>query len=282
MFFVLAAQGLYVLLFDRKIFLKMIPTYFTVSLLYLPWIPFLYHQLTSVSTSYWIGPIDGRTHYEALMRILAGEQENAVRPLLFGLSILLIVVGLIQHIRRGNFEKPYLLIWLWAVVPFILASLPGLKIGGVKLPFRPIFFWRYLIGSSVPLAMVIVHAGQKLPQKYFKLTMGLLVVMCLVIDWQTFWRSPESFRQVYAQKIVPEIKTGDKIVTVLPSFAEVLYYRNRFSLKNEMIVLQEGLVQFSGKSLLDAYVANGVVMMGNAPSGRYFEARPGPELVIRE
>ena len=44
--------------------------------------------------------------------------------------------------------------------------------------------------------------------------------------------------------------------------------------KNDIIVLPEGLVQSSGKSLLDTYSENGVVTIGNAPEGEnYFELK---------
>ena len=140
MFFILAAQGLYLILFDRKILLKVIGLYIVVAILYLPWIPFLAGQVKSAGQNYWIGAIDQRTHFEAILRIFGGEFKNAFRPFLFSLSVALLVIGLIQHALRHKFEKPYLLIWLWATVPFILASLPGLAIDGLKLPFRPIFF----------------------------------------------------------------------------------------------------------------------------------------------
>jgi len=94
----------------------------------------------------------------------------------------------------------------------------------------------------------------------------------------TFVRNPYTFRQAYQNDILPKISTEDKIVTVLPSFAEVTYYRNRFGLKNDLIVLPEGLVQFSGKSLLDAYVNNGMVIIDQAPNKGYFELRPGPSV----
>ncbi len=278
MFFTLAAEGLYVVLFSRKILWKTIGAFIVVGLLYLPWIPFLVSQVTSAGQSYWIGSIDGRTHFEAFLRIVGGEHQNAFRPWLFGLSLLLIVTGLIQHVRQKTFEKPYILIWLWATVPFILASLPGLKIDGLNLPFRPIFFWRYLIGAAVPLSMVIVHAGQKLPNIAFKISILTVIVLSLVIDSLTFTRYPQTFKQIYANEILPQIQTSDKIVTVLPSFAEVAYYRNRYNLNNELIVLPEGLVQFSGKSLLDAYVANGVVKIDEAPDSDYFELSPGPSV----
>ncbi|KKS04239.1 hypothetical protein A2W45_01820 [Candidatus Curtissbacteria bacterium RIFCSPHIGHO2_12_41_11] len=282
MFFILAAQGLYLILFDRKILLKVIGLYIVVAILYLPWIPFLAGQVKSAGQNYWIGAIDQRTHFEAILRIFGGEFKNAFRPFLFSLSVALLVIGLIQHALRHKFEKPYLLIWLWATVPFILASLPGLAIDGLKLPFRPIFFWRYLIGAAVPLAIVMVHTSEKLPKYLFVISIAAIIALSIIIDALTFSRYPYTFRQAYQQKILPKISSQDKIVTVLPSFAEVAYYRQRFGIKNDLIVLPEGLVQFSGKSLLDAYVENQIVTIDEAPSGNYFELRPGPSLVIRD
>ena len=278
MFFTLFAQGLYLLIFERKILLRMIALYAVVGVLYLPWIPLLASQVTSVSQSYWIGGIDQRTHYEAILRILGGEHQNVFRPVLLWLSLTLILVGLIQHIRQKSFEKPYILIWFWAIVPFVLATLPGLKIDGFRLPFRPIFFWRYLIPAALPLTIVIVHAAQKLHVNSFKISITVVIVLSLAIDYLTILRYPTTFKQVYENEIIGQIKPGDKIVTVLPSFAEVLYYRNRFGLGNEMIVLPEGLIQHSGKSLLDAYVENGVVTIGDYPPGTYWELRPGPRV----
>lgn len=277
MFFTLAAQGLYLLLFDRKIFLKMSGLYFLAGLLYLSWIPFLYSQVTSVKESYWIGQVDERTHYEALLRILGGEHKNIFRPFLFGLSVGLISFGIIQHALRHKFEKPYLLIWLWATIPFILATLPGFKAGDFSMPFRPIFFWRYLINASIPLSLVLVHTAQRLGKYFYIPIVGAIIGLALAIDFLTFSRYTYGFKQVYEEQIAGKIG-NEPLVTVLPSFAEVLYYRNRFGIENELIILPEGLVQFSGKSLLDAYEANGVVKVGKAPDGGYAELRPGPTI----
>ena len=281
MFFILVAQGIYLLLFDRNTLLKSMVLYLVVAILYLPWAQILIAQVSSVSESYWIGGIDKKTHFEALLRILGGEHQNAIRPWLFGLSAGLLMIGILQHILRHKFEKPYLLTWLWAVVPFILASVPGLKIGELSLPFRPIFFWRYLIGSSVPLSMVMVHTAQKFPKYLMWASVSSLIVLSLAIDLTTIQRYPYGFKQVYEGRILADVKADDKLVTVLPSFAEVLYYRNRFGLKNELIVLSEGLVQFSGKSLLDAYTAKGTARIDDDPKGRYYELRPGPSVEVR-
>jgi len=219
------------------------------------------------------------------------EQQEKIAPVVWGM--LFAAAGLFSLIGYlADLLVPFIalvinycvvfLIWLWATVPFILASLPGLAIDGLKLPFRPIFFWRYLIGAAVPLAIVMVHTSEKLPKYLFVISIAAIIALSIIIDALTFSRYPYTFRQAYQQKILPKISSQDKIVTVLPSFAEVAYYRQRFGIKNDLIVLPEGLVQFSGKSLLDAYVENQIVTIDEAPSGNYFELRPGPSLVIRD
>lgn len=280
MFFTLAAEGLYILLFDRKIFGKILGLGGICAALYLPWIPFLIRQVTSAGASFWIGAINIMTHYEAFLRILAGEGENIFRMPLFWLSTFLLLAGLYQHLIKRRFEKPYILIWFWAVVPFVLATLPGLKIDGFKFPLRPLFFWRYLIGASVPLSMVLVHSAQKLESRLFKITIGAILALAVAIDFMTFFSSPYSFREVYRDKVTPKITPGDTIVTVLPSFAEVVYYRNASGLTNHVVVLPEGLVQFSGKALLDTYVADGLVTLEATPSGRIFQMTPGQNLEV--
>lgn len=287
MFFILGAQGLYLLLFDRKIFIKMMGLYAIVGVLFLPWLPFLYGQLTSVKSSYWIPPIDFKnTYFDAFERILGGETQSIWRTILFSISLILLFGGLIGHLLKKpigsgpRFEKPYILIWLWAIVPFILASLPGLSVGEFKFPFRSIFFWRYLVGSSIPLSMVMVHSAQKAPRQVFIASMVVLILFSAIIDLQTFSKHPYSFREAYQEKILARIVSSDKIVTFLPSFAEVLYYKNRNFLKNDLIVSPEGLVQFSGKSLLDAYVANGTVTIDVAPKTRYFNTDQGKKVEL--
>ncbi len=280
MFFTIAAEGLYILLFDRKILVKTLGLGVICAALYLPWIPFLAKQVMSAGASYWIGAINTRTHYEAFLRILAGEEQTVFQFPLFGLSAGLLLVGLYQHLVKRKFEKPYILIWFWAIVPFVLASLPGLKIDGFKFGLRPLFFWRYLIGASVPLSMVLIHSAQRLEPRFFKMTVGAILILAVAIDFMTFFSSPYSFREVYRDKVIPKIKPGDIIVTVLPSFAEVVYSRNASGLTNHVAVLPEGLVQFSGKALLDTYVADRLVTLEATPSGHIFQMTPGQNLEV--
>lgn len=283
MVFVLGAEGLFLLLFDRKIFWRMMGLYTIVGVLFLPWLKVLIGQIASVGSSYWIPPIDFKqTYFDAFERILGGEDQSVWRTILFTISLILIAAGIVQHILKRKFDKPYLMVWLWAIVPFVLASLPGLTIGGFKLPFRPIFFWRYLIGASVPLSMVIVQASQNLPKQAFKISITAIIVLSLVIDGLTFASQPRGFREEYQEKVVGKINPHDTIVTVLPSFAEVAYYRDRYNLTNKLVVLPEGLVQFSGKSLLDTYVADGKVTLSGKIGTKVFLMTPGPTVEIKD
>lgn len=278
MFFTLAAEGLYFLLFNRKLLSKILYVFMIVGVLYLPWTPFLVGQVKSVNQAYWIGAIDKRTYYEALLRILSGEYENPFRIFLFTFSILLLIIGLSKHTFRKKLKNFYFLLWLWAIIPFILASLPGLKVDSINFPFRPIFFWRYLINAAIPLSIIILHTAQRFQKYFYRASILIIIALSLIIDFLTFSRYPYTFKQVYEEKIVGQIKETEQLVTILPSFAEVLYYRNRNNLKNQIIVRPVGLAQFLGKGLLDAYEKRGIVKIMEPQKEFYYELTPGPSL----
>src|SRR3989344_3225682 len=230
MFFALAAQGIYLIIFERKILLKMIALYIAIAISYLPWIPFLSSQITSVNQSYWISGINSKTHLESIFRIFAGELPSILQYILFTSLVVILLFGififLTQPLRKNSplERRAYILMWFWIVFSFVLASLPGLSIGPVNLPLRPIFFWRYLIPTAVPLSLLVAISTYYLPKKILTVTAVLLVLMSLGLNYLTFQKYPTTFKQVYKNSVGPQISIINKILTVLPSFAEVLYY----------------------------------------------------------
>jgi len=70
-------------------------------------------------------------------------------------------------------------------------------------------------------------------------------------------------REATAELYQTKVEGDAPVYTVLPSFAEVMYYT---SPHDQVVVLPEGLVQFSGKSLLDAYVRLGYTTIEEAPT----------------
>ncbi len=281
MFFTLAAQGIYLIFFDRKILLKMTFLYVLTAILYLPWIPIIISQFDfSRSALDWIPPTNIRTFLETFATILGGNSA-LYRPLLLVLSAVVLAVGFVQCVFKKSFEKPYLLVSTWFVVPFILAALPGLKIGSIELPFGPVFYYRYLIPMTVPLSILLVYISLKYLKPLLIPPLAAIIILSLAADFATFNQYPDSFKQAYKYEVVPNIQSDDKIVTVSGSFAEVVYYRNENNLKNKVTILPESLKQNPDKRLIGAYIENGIVEVGGPPVGRYFELSPGPSVEIK-
>lgn len=281
MFFTLATQGIYLILFDRRILLKIIILYVAVVVLYLPWIPILISQFDfSRSALDWIPAVNIRIFLETFAAIIGGKSP-IYRPLLFVLSAAILTVGFVQCVFKKPFEKPYLLVGLWFVVPFILAVAPGLKIGSIELPFRPIFYYRYLIPMAIPFSMLLVYISLRYLKPLLLLPLAGIIILSMVTNFVIFNRYPTTFKQAYMNEVVPSIRPGDTIVTVSGSFAEVMYYRDKNDLENKVFVLPESLKQNPDRRLLGAYVENGIVKVAEPPTGRYFELKSGPSIEVK-
>ena len=265
MWFILASQGIYWLVFDRKQFLKMVGVFGGILLVQLPWLPTLLSQVTSVASDYWIAPIDKRTHWEWFVRVTGGDFETPQRGVGVWLILVLMVTSLIVvKIREKKYPQGYKFLWMWLVVPVVLPSLISL--------YRPAFFYRYLIFSSIPI-LVIGLWGLYAVKDWLAWGGGaFLVAVYLSINVLGVQRYPYTMREELNKAL---IEKKVKVVTVLPAFAEVMYYTKG---RVEVEVLPEGLVQFSGKSLLDAYVRQGKVKIAEAQDNQdYWLVEPGPK-----
>jgi hypothetical protein len=281
MFFTLAAQGIYLIFFDRRILLKIIILYAAVVVLFLPWIPILISQFDfSRSALDWIPAVNIRIFLETFAAMIGGKSP-IYRPLLFVLSAAILTVGFVQCVFKKPFEKPYLLVGLWFVVPFILAVAPGLKIGSIELPFRPVFYYRYLIPMAIPFSMLLVYISLRYLKPLLILPLAGIIILSMATNFVTFNRYPTTFKQAYVNEVVPSIRPSDAIVTVSGSFAEVMYYRDKNNLENKVFVLPESLKQNPDRRLLGAYVENGIVKVADPPTGRYFELKPGLSIEVK-
>jgi len=153
----------------------------------------------------------------------------------------------------------------WLLVPVILPSLISL--------YRPVFFYRYLIFSVIPILMILLWGVSKIRESVAIGAGAFLLALYLSINWLNFGRYPYTMREEL-NKVFEKEESGAKIVTVLPSFAEVMYYNKG---RGVVQVKPEGVVQFSGKSLLDAFVRNGEVEIKEPEDGEaYWLVEPGP------
>lgn len=265
MWFILAGQGFYWLMIDRKQFWRVLAVYGGILLTQLPWLPVLLSQVGSVAADYWIAPIDKRTHGEFFLRVAGGDYPMPQQMVAAGGILMLLGLSLITvRWREKKYPEGYIFLWMWLGIPILIPTLLSL--------YRPVFFYRYLIFSAIPI-LIISLWGLYAVKKWLAYGGGaFLAAVYLWINVLGFQRYPYTMREEI-DKVIAEKPA--KIVTVLPAFAEVMYYTRG---RAEVQVLPVGIVQFSGKSLLDAFVRMERVKIeepGEAES--YWLIEPGPK-----
>lgn len=277
--FILFSHAFYLLLFERDKIRKLFLTYLAMGLSLLPWIPTFLSQIGQVEQSYWIAPINSSTHWEMLVRVISGDSLDKIHRLAAKGFLLVLITGFLSKLlfakskKKAKAEslKPFYFLAIWIFIPILIPTLISLK--------TPIFFYRYLLFLVIPLVILFVWALAQ-----FKRWLGILLYLFfaltfLLFDYQTFSKRPYSMREEY-QKVRSEALTLGKVYTVLPSFAEVMYYSGS---DVAVVVKPEGLVQFSGKSLLDYFASKGQVEIVEPQEGEArVELLPGPTSEVIE
>lgn len=274
MWFILAAHGLYWLLINRGQFKRVFLSYLAIVIAQLPWIPVLLSQLQSVKGSYWIGQINERTHWEFLMRIIAGDFTTDWQGYwtLAVLAVMVLGIPFVAMKHRANKQSGwlpagYVLLWFWLIIPVVLPTV-------LSFVYRPVFFYRYLVFSSVPILMITIWNLWAMHRKVLWVGVILMLLMALSTNWLIFNRAPYSMREeltkVFGSSTPPSEDV--RIKTYLGSFAEVYYYVGQ---RAPVVVSPEGLVQFSGQSLLNKYVEKGLVTVEETQPGEtYWQVGP--------
>ncbi len=264
--FILASHGIFILIFERHQLKKLFPAALSILLVQLPWLPTLFSQIGQVNRDYWIAPMTHHTHWEFFLRVAGGDHPTDLQHAAAFLILFFVLAGIYHGLRFKTPRLPTLFLLTWIIIPILLPSIISLRM--------PIFFYRYLIFSAIPLLLLTVQGLLSLPQKTWIFGLSLLVIQYLFINFHSFRRYDPSFRE-QIQSVYQTKTPGDSpIYTVLPSFAEVTYY---FGPTDEIIVLDEGLVQFSGKSLLDSYERQGLTHISPPPDTPYWFLEPGPQ-----
>jgi len=270
MWFILASHGVYWLLVDRRQFKQVFFSYLFIFLAQLPWIPTLFSQVQTVAGDYWIGGMNKRTHAEYFMRITAGD---IVTPWQAPLSKVMFAALLASPVlvwlkNKRQFPRPYLYLWSWLVIPVLIPTLMSF--------LTPVFFYRYLVFISVPIILITAWGFSTLKKELLYVLGALLLVFYVKTDYRIFARFPRSMREELGAAFASENAPSEEapVFTYLPSFAEVYFYTGQ---RAPVKVSPLGLVQFSGKSLLDKHVEKGLVeIVDPAEDQTYWEFDQGP------
>ncbi len=268
MWFIIAAHGFSWLLLYRQRFWHYLLVFGSLLLAQLPWIPTLLSQVATVKQSYWIGPINSRTHWEWFVRIMGGDTDQPQRMFVVWVLLLCLIVSpALMRWRYCRWPKAYLYLWVWLLVPVLIPT-------AISLVYRPVFFYRYLIFGSIPALLIVVWGLAALRKSAACGGVAFLLAFYLSINRLNFGRFPYSMREEL-DRVLNDDKKAEILVTTLPAFAEVMHYsHNRLPVR----VVPAGLVQFSGKALLDAYERFGKVTVGPVDEKvNYWLIEPGPK-----
>lgn len=270
--FILLGQAVYLLLAERRRILSLLLPALGILAAQLPWLPTLFGQVGEVKSDYWIGAINSRTHLEFFLRVTGGDLTTPWQEPLAYLFGAIILADLTARAVRRDFPSWYTFTLSWLITPVLIPTL-------ISLTFMPVFFYRYLIFSAIPLSILLIGALRRLPRPVLLITLLLTLYLQLQVDAKIWQQHPRSMREATKELYQSKVP-GEPVYTVLPAFAEVMYYTAPY---DPVIVTPEGLVQFSGKSLLDAYVRLGLTTIEEPPtSAPYYFLTPDKQVEYRQ
>ena len=267
MWFIIVAHAVAWLLLCRQRFWHYLLIFGVLLLAQAPWIPTLLSQVSTVKQGYWIGQINSMTHWEWFMRVMGGDTDQPQRMFVVWVLLLMIMVSpLLVWWRYRLWPRAYVYLWIWLVVPVFIPTI-------MSLAYKPVFFYRYLIFCSMPMLLIVVWGLASVRKSVACGVTAFLLAFYLSINGLNFARFPHSTREEM-HSVLADTRQAKMLVTLLPSFAEVMFYnRGQFP----VLVLEEGIVQSSGKALLDAYVRMNLVVVGKVPKDQfYWFIKPGP------
>lgn len=125
--------------------------------LYLPWLPFMIKQLTSVQGGgFWIGPVTTMSPINFFSSVLAYVEHWEVQHWLALGVIVCIILATVLTIRtyiqiESSLKHAYVLLILMAIAPMTILLLLSMP------PLRPMFIDRYLMGS-IPFIAALLAA----------------------------------------------------------------------------------------------------------------------------
>lgn len=256
MWFIIAAHGVAWLLLYRQRFWHYVAAFGGLLLAQLPWVPTLVSQVSSVKQNYWIGQIDWWTHWKWFVIIMGGDNDQPQRMFVVWVWLFWLVVSpILMRWRYKRWPKAYVYLWLWFLVPVLLPTL-------LSLTFRPVFFYRYLIFSSIPVLLIGVWGLAAIRKWFVCGAAAFSLAFYISINGLNFFRFPYSIRE-RLDTVFADPKKAQMLVTLLLPFPEVAYYNhNRLPIR----ITPENMRQDYGKALLDAYVRMNLVTIGEAPN----------------
>lgn len=180
-------------------------------LLYLPWLPHLKAQMTSISGKYWIQPLTLRSILGCAKFVLLPVVYMGKMPIIStGLLILSLLALAVLYIKRA--EKGNISFALCCLMPAIIVVISGFILSALG---TPIFVYRYLIPTLGGLWIFVAYMSEKAVNK--PLLVLLFIPMLLVCGLNMKGLSDEEGNKLAQMQLaapaLEEIPEGSIIIT---------------------------------------------------------------------
>lgn len=199
-------------------------TNFSLVLLYLPWFPVAYKQVTRVSDNYWIKPewitiktIPYNIYQFAIYSHIEKLHSRPIGEIIFWLILIVVIFGVLILIKRNGYKK-LLAIYIYGFLPMILVFvLSKLK--------TPVYQDRYFVFSAVAIFIVWGTAIGLIKNQKARVTVGIIACIILLCGNYVMHRDINHGMERLYEEVKINLKSKDVIVSgELYTYLDGAYY----------------------------------------------------------
>lgn len=196
----------------------------TLLVMYLPWFPVAYRQVTRVSGSYWIKPewITKTTIPNNILQFISYSHLDDLQNSLGGQLVFWVIIALLSlvgfvFIKKNNY-KQILSLYIFGYLPMILVfTLSKLR--------TPVYQDRYFPFSAIALFVIWGFAISMIKNKTVSIVAGIMFAVILVLGNLNMYKDVNHQMVKVKETVEQNFQVGDKIYSgELYTFLDGAYY----------------------------------------------------------
>lgn len=195
---------------SMKLFIKKWAVWFIIPvILWIPWLLVVIEQMGTVSAGYWIQPVTPPSVIFVLYQMLFAY---SMPPVFQGLGVLLTCGLLIYTAWRIHKDRPD----YWQVLT-VLAFGPLLLAVILSLIWKPVLLFRGLIGTAVPLTILVVKAIEGISYQHKKIYAYAIIGITLlagITGHYLYNAENKGMTTAWVQDIESQMENGDVVLSL--------------------------------------------------------------------
>lgn len=264
-------------------------------LVYIPWFPVAYKQVTRVSGSYWIKPewITIKTIPGSIFQFMLYDHVDDIYTNLVGKSVYWIVVILVMGsglvlFKRKEWRASALCLFIFGYLPMILVfTLSKLR--------TPVYQDRYFPFSAIAILAIWGITVSMIKNKGLRVFVGTIAILLLLIGNTRMHINTNHQMKLLSETVKKEMKSGDILLSgELYTFLDGTYYLGDKNIRfisepvdgygeSSLFYDQQGQYVISKDSLASLGSNHRIIVIGKTGDKDYFKgcllkSREGREL----